>query len=219
MKPEFDISEELVADLVTRYPQTVGVFLQHNIDFCCGGSVPLREACTRAGLDEQEIENALKHEIAHTRPAQPDVTTWSKSLLCSYIIEIHHAYVEKAIPVIRELLDTICQVHGVRHPELFDIARHFQALADELLQHMLKEEQILFPAIRETGQVPPVPVLVMRDEHEHAGSLIKAIRELTSHYTPPTAACTTYRLTFERLREFDRDLMQHIHLENNVLFV
>jgi regulator of cell morphogenesis and NO signaling len=146
-------------------------------------------------------------------------------------VQHHHEYVREAIPSIRALLDKVCNVHADTNPELLTVRAEFEALAEELIGHMPKEEQILFPAIKriEGQPIAPVessispaaldmPIMVMEEEHDRAGTLIKSIRERTNHYTPPDYACPTFQLTYTMLQEFDNDLLQHIHLENNILF-
>ncbi len=221
-------NDQTVAQLAVSYPGALSVFMKHNIDYCCGGHRPLKEACIRIGLDPAMImEEILKEKNTETR--QPmRFQQWSSSLLADYIVENHHTYVKRAIPEVQFFLDKVCAAHGEEDVHLLSIRQHFQELADELTSHMDKEEFVFFPAIKrldakDYGNVPlsitiQAPLDAMIHDHDSAGDLIKAIRSLSDNYTPPDYACPTYRITFQKLREFDEDLMMHIHLENNILF-
>ncbi len=217
-----------VAELAISHSAAAAIFEKYNIDYCCGGHRTLEEACERIGLDPAEIEQEIRRskigDVGHTLRTD----RWSASLLIDFIVQNHHSYVTDAIPAIKALLEKVCSVHGNDCPELLTIREHFLDLADELTSHMQKEEFVLFPAIKrlesqDLADHPLVhaiqsPISAMEHEHTIAGDLIKHIRALSINYTPPSFACPTFRTTYERLREFDNDLMRHIHLENNVLF-
>ncbi|HET9486443.1 MAG TPA: hemerythrin domain-containing protein, partial [Chryseosolibacter sp.] len=166
-------------------------------------------------------------------PAQPSsipmrAEQWSATLLADYIIQNHHQYVKNAIPEIEMLLEKVCAAHGSDNIELLNIQQDFSDLAEELLNHMAKEEMALFPAIKRleahNGSDHPLtdtlkaPITMMEHEHVIAGDLMKSIRGLSNNYTVPEFACPTYRVTYQKLKEFDNDLMTHVHLENNILF-
>lgn len=151
---------------------------------------------------------------------------------CRLCWEKHHRYVEGSIPVLKQYLNKLCKVHGKQHPELFDITEHFNKTAGELSAHMKKEELVLFPWIRKMvkaeQQDKPLdrphfgtvknPIAMMMQDHENEGERFSQIAELSNDYTPPADACNTYRVTFSLLKEFEEDLHNHIHLENNILF-
>jgi len=207
------------AEVVLQYPNALQVFNKFHIDYCCGGHVSFQEACDQAGVDFETVWNEIASSKASTNMHHFD--QWSPSLLVDYIVDQHHAYVRNSIPELQALLARIVDVHGRHHPELLDIQQSFSALSEELMQHMLKEEHILFPAIK-SGAIARMPlqgpIAVMMEEHQIAGNLIKEIRDKSCNYTLPDDVCTTYRLTLQKLEAFDNDLMQHIHLENNILF-
>lgn len=215
-----------VAELAISHPGALAVFTKYNMDYCCGGQRSLKEACHRLGLDPKKIRAEIYDAPQHASGIHFHPETWSSALLIDYIVENHHAYVLKAIPELELLLDRVCERHGDERRELPEIRENFYELATELVSHLRKEESILFPAIktleREMEEGTPLyldtPVAAMEHEHATAGDLIKQIRSLTNNYTPPEFACTTFKITFQRLQEFDNDLMQHIHLENNILF-
>lgn len=148
--------------------------------------------------------------------------------MIDYIIQNHHAFVRKEIPELQAFLSKVCNAHGNDVPALLQIRQNFVDLSQELLDHMEKEELILFPAIKrleaQNNENHPLvstlqnPVLAMEHEHVIAGNLVKQIQVLSNDYTPPDFACPTFRITFKKLQAFDQDLMMHIHLENNILF-
>jgi regulator of cell morphogenesis and NO signaling len=228
MNNTLDCSALTVAQLAVSHPAALSVFSKHNIDYCCGGHRSLEEACSRLGLDPEKIKQEIyesPQEVAQVlRPEN-----WSSSFLIDFIIENHHSYVATALPEISVLLDKVCQAHASDSVELLNIRENFNQLAEELTSHMSKEELVLFPALkkieeRKTFEQHPLittiqsPVRAMEHEHLIAGDLIKQIRFLSNNYTPPDFACPTYKITYQKLREFDTDLMRHIHLENNILF-
>ncbi len=210
-----------VAEVVLTYPNALTVLTRCNIDYCCGGKRSFKEACERKGLNTEKIWD----EIVHGRNTENSFllrfSIWDSPLLVDYIVQNHHAYVKESIPQLQELLDKVCSVHGEDHIELVEVRDDFNDLADELLAHMQKEEEVLFPAIKNGYQRAinmGEPIRMMEEEHEQAGDLMKSIRQLTNHYTVPHDACPTFQLTYKKLEEFEHDLMRHVHLENNVLF-
>lgn len=158
--------------------------------------------------------------------------SWPLSRLVDDIETKHHRYVEEKTPVIQRYLDKLCSVHGANHPELFEIRRLFNLSAEELAQHMKKEELILFPRIRKMefpdtdassdqhviSEMIRQPIDIMMKEHNTEGDRFKTIDALTNHYQPPADACNTHKVTFALLQEFETNLHFHIHLENNILF-
>jgi regulator of cell morphogenesis and NO signaling len=220
-----------VADVALQYPSAVTVFNKYQIDFCCGGKRPLREACAKAGVNADDVIQELNQAETISMPGTIRFDTWDVPLLTEFIVQHHHSYVQESIPMLRELLDKVNDAHGTDQPHLVTLREVFTELSEELLQHMEKEELVLFPAVQrlfsdsripiEATPIPAnlqAPMDVMEDEHEHAGNLVKKMRFLTNNFTAPAGACPTYKVTYKRLQEFDHDLMQHIHLENNILF-
>jgi regulator of cell morphogenesis and NO signaling len=217
-----------VSEVALAYPQSLSTFNRHNIDFCCGGKRSFKEACELKGLNPETIWNEIIHSEGLEIPFHLRLSTWSTPLLIDYIIQNHHEYVREAIIHLQELLDKVYSVHGSDHIELAEIRDDFNDLSEELLTHMHKEEMVLFPAIIRISQnkldptfsLPTLesPLRVMEIEHESAGDLMKSIRQLTKQYSIPRDACPTLSMTYKKLEEFDQDLMQHIHVENNVLF-
>lgn len=223
-----DSNSITVAELAVAHPAALSVFNKYNIDFCCGGNRSLEEACIRIGLNPEKIRQEIFSSPAQQSTIPMRAEKWSASLLADYIVQNHHEYVRNAIPEIEALLEKVCAAHGEDNLELLNIQQDFNDLAEELLSHMTKEEMALFPAIKrvaaQTGVGHPLadnlkgPISIMEHEHALAGDLIKSIRKLSHNYTVPEFACPTYRVTYQKLKEFDQDLMTHVHLENNILF-
>lgn len=221
-------NELTVAQLAIAQPGALAVFTKYNIDYCCGGHRSLEEACHRIGLDPDKIRAEI-HQTPTMESAQalrPE--NWSSIFLADFIVENHHSFVRRAIPELHALLEKVCDKHGNDSLELLKIRACFMDLSKEMMSHMDKEENVLFPAIRrleaENNENHPIqriiqaPITAMEDEHQAAGDLVKQIRSLSNNYTPPDFACPTFQVTYRKLKEFDNDLMRHIHLENNILF-
>ncbi|MGV3641659.1 MAG: iron-sulfur cluster repair di-iron protein [Adhaeribacter sp.] len=223
---------ETIGELVARDYRKAEVFKKYGVDFCCGGKKTVARACAEKGLDPALVEKELNALSDNPAARSQNFDAWDLGFLADYIENTHHTYVREAIPALSEYTSKIARVHGERHPELLEIARHFAAVAAELNAHMPKEERILFPYIRQLNQAAKTgtflprpafgsiqnPINMMEMEHEAAGSSMEAIRQLSQQYTVPADGCTTYRLAFAKLQEFEADLFQHIHLENNLLF-
>lgn len=211
-----------MAELALQYPNAIAVFNKYHLDYCCGGKNSLAKVCGETDLKLEQIEKEIEQATTPTRDGM-SFEQWSPSLLADYIQEQHHGYVRASIPLIDQLLSKVVTKHGESHGQLIRIAECFHALSEELISHMGKEEHVLFPAIKQrSGWAPAaleMPISIMVDEHEKAGDLIKQIRKLTDNYQPPANACTSFRALYLKLEEFDKDLMQHVHLENNILFV
>jgi len=218
-----------VGDIVAADFRAGGVFEKFGIDFCCGGRRSVAEACRTAAVDPAEVERAIEALTAAGK-GDDDVTKWTLDRLIDHILDTHHSYVRGSLPLITKYLAKLVEVHGARHPELVRIAATFQQTAQGLTQHMMKEEQVLFPYIREIAASSDAhrtpspfgtvenPIRMMEREHEEAGDEMRLIRELTNGYEAPADGCTTYRVCFSELAQFERDLHRHVHLENNVLF-
>jgi regulator of cell morphogenesis and NO signaling len=221
-----------IRDIVANDFRTAAVFQRHGIDFCCKGNRSIQDACRTIDASADEV----LREIAATTATPPAVNvrsnSWDLSTLVSYIVGNHHAFVHQSMPILLDRTRKVAAVHGRDHPELVEVSRLFGEIAQELTSHMLKEEQILFPYIVDMERAshgadrlaaPPFatvrrPIRMMEAEHEAAGDVMARIRSLTSDYAIPDGACTTYRVCLQELEAFERDLHEHVHLENNILF-
>jgi regulator of cell morphogenesis and NO signaling len=221
-----------VRELAIEYPQATRVFEKLGIDYCCGGGKSLEEACAAQKLAVAEVLATLESQ---TEAAATLASQWQTGLLADLIAHIvgkHHAYVKTEVPRLEQLLAKVCSVHGQNHPELNQIRETFAGLGQELSMHLMKEENILFPYIVEMekaqSSLQPVrrpmfgtvqnPVQMMIMEHDSAGDALRSIRQLSSGFIVPDDACISFQTLYGALQEFEADLHQHIHLENNILF-
>jgi regulator of cell morphogenesis and NO signaling len=221
-----------IGDIVSEDYRAAAIFQRYGIDFCCGGGRQLAAACLEKGIEPSEVIDELMTLEGNAGDGGPRFKLWEPALLMDYIVANHHQYLRRALPSLSAWVEKVASVHGERHPEVGAVAEHFSALRKELESHMQKEEQVLFPYVRRmfeaeaSGEPPPPspfgsvrnPILMMEAEHRAAGEGLEAIRDLTSGYTPPPDACTTFKVCYQELRDLERDLHQHIHLENNILF-
>jgi len=223
------IDNKTVADVVSENIKTAHVFKKYGIDFCCGGGITIDKACEKKNLDYSQLkEELLKVDDA---PKAYNYNSWKLDFLIDHILNIHHAYVEESIPLILQYSNRVAEVHGHHYTEVLKINTLFNEAANELASHMKKEENILFPYIKSLLQIEiakePLnspsfgsinnPITMMEMEHEAVGDIFKEIARLTNNYTPPEDACNTFRALYAKLDEFEQDLHQHIHLENNIL--
>jgi len=224
--------EAKMKDIARSNPGARQVLEDAGLDYCCGGGKSLHEACLHGNVSPGEILNRLRQNAKETGPED---VNWMAAPLCEltrHIREKHHRYVREAIPRTRTLSDKVATKHGQNHTELVDIGKLFAEVGREMIMHMQKEEQILFPyidvlerGVNAHGSVEPPffqtvknPIHAMMQEHDAAGDLVGQIRVLSSEYTLPGDSCTSFKALYEALKEFEADLHQHVHLENNVLF-
>ena len=218
--------DRTVGDLVAEDYGRAAVFAGLGIDFCCGGRRPAADACAAAGVAPERLEAALGAlDAREGAPRAPEHGTWPIRRLVDHIEEEHHAYVRKTLPVLDAWTEKVAGVHGSRHPELLEVRSLFRELAEEMSRHLDDEESVLFPRLVASegndtvaGTVPDAVLEALEDDHDHAGAIVRRIREITDGFTPPRGACATYRATYHLLSEFEDDLHRHVHLENNVLF-
>ena len=222
-----------VAEIVREDYRTADVFKKFGINFCCGGKVSLAEACAVKNVDMEklyiEIENATRTiSISNALP----FNQWEIGFLVDYIINVHHAYLKQALPAIEVNLLSFVSNHRKYHPELQDLYDAFVTLSAFLQKHNLHEEEIIFPYIKQIDnafrrresygnlfvRTLRKPLHAIELEHKRIGDLLESIRRITRQYNYPEDACTNHRVIFNKLREFDNDIVQHKHLEMNVLF-
>lgn len=220
---------DTVADIVTRRPGLSRLFEQAGIDYCCGGKKALEEACRTKGIDPQAFLAKLEGAIAQgaEEPAI-DVVAMSLSELIDHIVKVHHAFIRSEFPRAAMMAEKVAAVHGGEDPRLVQVKKTFLALAEDLTHHLVKEEEVLFPMVRrrekggtqETASSGSCAELLqqMETEHNQVGSALAKLRELTDGYSPPDWACNTYRALLDVLAHIERDIHQHVHKENNVLF-
>lgn len=228
------ITTKTIRDIALESPQTTRVFEEFKIDYCCGGRKSLDEACLDAGLDPhlvaRKLESAMKDYDARGNSDLPGRK--SPSDLIDYIIGKHHVFTMQEIERLTPLMEKVCHRHGEKHPELFKLQTIFLALADSLIPHMRKEENVLFPYIQQLESsllnglsAPPPhfgtvenPIRMMMADHEVDGERLRIMRDISSDYTLPEGACPSFTALYAGLQDLEKDLHRHIHLENNVLF-
>jgi regulator of cell morphogenesis and NO signaling len=215
-----------VGELVAGRPLLARVFERVGIDYCCGGKTTLAAACAKRGLDVATLTAVLDAVPAGSTSAI-DAARLSLSELATHIESTHHAYVKETLPILVEQADRVATKHAGRDERYVQVAEITRELTDEMFSHMAKEEQVLFPLVRDLenggggvshcGSIAN-PIRQMEAEHEGAGGAIARLRELTDGFTPPADACNTHRALYAGLAEFEADLHLHVHKENNILF-
>jgi len=222
-----------VREMALEHPEATRIFEKLGIDYCCGGHRSLEEACQKANVPAFLVLDSLEmaEEDERTKKAVREWQTEPLSELIAHIEKTHHKYVRDESVRLTALLEKVCGVHGKNHPELLQIGRVFAGLAQELAMHMMKEERILFPYIvrMEEAVIQKEPILpapfgtvenptkMMEHEHAAAGEALRAMRKASNDYKAPADACVSYKTLYQALQEFEADLHQHIHLENNIL--
>jgi regulator of cell morphogenesis and NO signaling len=223
-------SQTHVADLATQYPATIRVFQRHGIDFCCGGKRPLGEVCAEKKLSFADLKDDLESALS----AAPVPVRRETSLegLVGHIVERYHRPLDEELPRLDQMMQKVLRVHGERHPELAQVAVAFGEIRDDLGPHMMKEERVLFPyivrleAVAASGEAlqgSPFgsvqnPIGAMEAEHEAVGGALATLRKLTAGFEAPADACNTFRGLYHGLADLERELHEHIHIENNILF-
>ena len=219
-----------VRELAAVNPSAARIFERFGIDYCCGGEKSLAEACTAARANLDEVKTALEKPAPETK--ERDWQKASLAELVAHIVAKHHQFTREEIARLTPLIAKVEGVHGQNHPELDQVRGLFRGLAQEMTMHMMKEEHMLFPYIEQLEKAvnrgarpaPPMfgtvqnPVRMMMMEHDSSGEALRRIRELTGGYAAPVDACVSYQTLYKALQDFEADLHQHIHLENNILF-
>ncbi|MDP4261486.1 MAG: DUF542 domain-containing protein [Bacteroidota bacterium] len=233
--PTIEIGDEsLVTEIVAKDYRTSSVFRKYGIEYCCGGRVSLEAACEMRGLDITLVKKELGESARNIRVTNMlDFNSWDIDFLIDYIRNIHHVYLVRSLPEIRNVLEGFVESHKTKYTQLPELFICFKNLQVVLLPHLEHEEQVIFPYIRQIAHAhdnrePYAALLVrtlrkpveemMNSEHQYVSNYLRRVRELTQNYTPPVNACITHKVCFSMLEELDNDLVQHSHLENNILF-
>ncbi|MCM2317591.1 MAG: iron-sulfur cluster repair di-iron protein [Thermoanaerobaculia bacterium] len=225
-------AERTVGELAVEVPDSIRVFEAWKIDYCCGGKTPLAEACAAAGKTVDAFAAAMESLARVPDSSQRDWTGDSLTTIAAHIVKTYHGYTREELETLDPLAVKVLGVHGDRRPELADVVALVRELAADLVPHMLKEEQVLFPyvdqlqgAVDGNGPAPTPffgtvknPVRMMMLEHDRVGELLAKMRSLTGDFIPPESACFSYQELYRRLAEFERLTHEHIHVENNLYF-
>jgi regulator of cell morphogenesis and NO signaling len=221
-----------LSEIVNKDFRTAQIFEKYNLDFCCRGNKSLSEACNEKGLKSENVFSELQNISVNNAANSIRYDEWELDFLIDYIINNHHNYIRSITPLISSLAGKVVSAHGKNHPEVIKIAEIFSTLGKELSQHLMKEEQILFPYIKNLVNIknnnskyePPYfssvenPIRMMEAEHTAAADEMYEIRNLSKNYLIPSDACNTFKVFYKELKEFEEDLHKHVYLENNILF-
>ena len=225
-------AETTVREIALQVPESTRLFERLKIDYCCGGNQPLAEACASAGVDVDNVMGMLAKVTQSLIPDNLDFQNAPLPELITHIIDTHHTFTKSEIIRLQALADKVLAAHGGNHPELIHLDELLTRLCDDLSPHMFKEEQILFPFIvamsaaanqKRVGPLAPFgtvnnPIRMMMREHDNVGEMLRELRLLTSDYEVPADGCISYQTLYQALENLEKDLHQHIHLENNILF-
>jgi regulator of cell morphogenesis and NO signaling len=225
-----EITDKTVGELAAELPNSIHIFETWKIDYCCGGMTPLTDACAAAGKTVEDFMSALSK--AGTAPNVRDWKSDSLSSLAANICAVFHEYTRQELQTLKPIADKVLGVHGARRPELAEVVTLLRDLTNDMIPHMLKEEQVLFPYVTQMEEaadrndVAPTPffgtvknpVRMMMLEHDRVGELLARLRTVTGEFTPPQDACFSYRELYRRFAEFESRTHEHIHVENNIYF-
>ncbi|WAA09080.1 iron-sulfur cluster repair di-iron protein [Fervidibacillus albus] len=221
-------NKTFVKDIVNELPKAADIFRKNRIDYCCGGNIPLEQAAMERAIDLEQLMQELVHLYETTENAKEDLDVWTDSDSKTIIDHIQNRYHEPLKVELAELspyVTKVARVHGEHHPELLEVYDLFYELKKELLDHTTKEDEETFPLLLqienntvENKEETIARIAELEKEHDHAGNLLKQIRNVTNDFSLPEGACNTYRLVYKRLEQLEKETFQHIHLENNILF-
>lgn len=224
------IGSKTLARIVADDYRAAQVFEQFGLDYCCKGKRELALACEEKGIQPTEVITELD-ALATDQNNTQRFNTWNADFLADYIVLQHHSYVRIMIPLIQLHLQKVVNAHGEKHPEVIEVQRSFENMIPILLNHLSEEETTVFPLIKlaaissqlnmneESIENELKSYLENLDsEHREVGDVLQKIQALTSNFTPPPGACTTFRVLYQELKAFQEDMFRHIHLENNILF-
>lgn len=217
-----NIQNRTLRDIVSENFNAAVLFDAYGLDYCCNGGQTLEDACSDRGIESTKVITGLFQ--LETDSSSQRYFRWDVSFLIDYILNNHHSFIRDAAPVIMTHLEKSATAHGDNHPELHQVISIFNECSNGLSEHLLKEEQVLFPYIKKLQQYGVAsgmieqPIAVMLQEHETVGSELRQIRELLNDYTVPDDACTTLQLVYKELEAFESDIHKHVFLENAVLF-
>ena len=220
--------DTLVRDIVNEIPKTSDVFKKNRIDFCCGGNIPLSEAAAQQGIAMNEFLEELRVIYEKANNSETNLEVWTDSdsdTIIDHVISEYHRVTEEELTQLSPYVTKVTRVHGDHHPELLKVYELFYEFKKEMLEHMAKEEETVFPLIRglsnntvENREEAINMIMELEKEHDHAGEILRQIRAVTSDFELPLDACGTYRLVYKRLEDLEDLTFMHVHLENNILF-
>ncbi|BDM63550.1 iron-sulfur cluster repair di-iron protein [Shewanella sp. NFH-SH190041] len=215
-----------VGDIVAKDYRTAHIFTENKIDFCCGGQRTLKSAIERAAANETVVLAALER-LQNEGVQENALANMTSADLIDYIIEKHHIYTREKLPLLVEYAQKMVKAHGARHTVINEVAACIYELRNDLVHHLDKEEQVLFPGIitlenglKATGCCENIekPIFAMESEHDVVGNILKNLSNITDNYQAPDYACTTWKVCYATLADFEANTHKHVHIENNILF-
>lgn len=221
-----------VGEIAAAYPDATDIFTRYGIDYCCGGKRNFTEATRSHGLDPDEIEREIIEQEEPVTRLDGKLNNFSLPQIIDHILQYHHVYVRTKARTLPLLAGKVASTHGQRHPELIEVAHLTENLFDELEVHMRKEEDVLFPTIlalvshQENGTSLPrtrfdsiaQPIAVMERDHTRTGGVLFDLQRLTGDFIPPEEGCAAYKELYKELKDMQANTLEHVHLENNILF-
>lgn len=222
--------EQTVGNIVADNFATSEVFSKYNIDFCCGGDKLLSIIVAEKNIDTDKLISDLNHAKEQMTRNNFNFKEWSLELQVDYLTKYHHAKIREKGPELLKLCEKVANVHGTSHPELIEVANLYRDSLNDLLNHLMKEDTVLFPFIYkmlDNGEATKnsacfgsieMPISVMMHEHDQEGERFRKIAKLTNNYSIPDDACQSYKAMMKQLQRFEQDLHEHIHIENNIVF-
>jgi regulator of cell morphogenesis and NO signaling len=223
-----------VSEIVRKDYRTAEVFNKYGINFCCSGDMPLQQACQQKNIDPDLVRKDLE-QASHVLYLPPTIRfeDWSVEFLVDYILNIHHTYIKQTIPELNRALRSFVSTHKDKYSYIFFVEEAFNDLAAEVLEHMEHEEESIFPYVKLLSTThkrkeiygslfvrtlsKPLS-LIIESEHKRIESLLKQLRKTTNNYTFSEDVCPHHQVIYNRLKEFDVDLVQHKGLEDRILF-
>jgi len=232
MTTMIEFTDRTVGELAVQVPNSIRVFEAWKIDYCCGGRTPLTDACAAVGKRVEDFVAELVRTAAVPDAAMRDWSADTLAGMAANIVTTYHSYTREELQTLAPLAAKVLSVHGERRPELADVVTLVRELTNDMLPHMLKEEQVLFPYVEQleaaAAEDRPAPtpffgtvknpVRMMMLEHDRVGELLATLRAVSDDYTPPESACFSYRELYRRLSEFEQRTHEHVHIENNLYF-
>lgn len=222
--------ENSLGDIVKENFRTAEIFESYGLDYCCGGTKTIGTVCDEKTINPDEIIKKLEMVNANKNGTEL-FDKMELDVLINHIINVHHSYVSKMIPIISKHALKVHNAHGINHPKLIEVNAIWEGLSEELINHLAKEERMLFPYIKslvvtqkDSLSLPYAPfgtvgnpISVMEKEHISVGNAFSSLRKLTDNFKLPKDACATFSAFYDELKDFEKDLHIHIHLENNIL--
>jgi regulator of cell morphogenesis and NO signaling len=223
-----------LADVVLYNFRAAEVFENMKLDFFCNGRQTIQEACQQKNLDISEVIEQVNKAIRKHAKENETFNIWDLDFIVFYITEKHHAYTKNALRRINDYCYRIADLYGNSQPELWNLHSSFRDIADIMQKHLVEEERNIFPLIKklfrnklksvsgsyadEQGPDILTFAICLTEEQKQVTAAMEYIKHLTDDYYIPDYAGRTYKAAFEELKRFEKDIHQHFHIENNILF-